>query len=118
MNLLLVVFFLQPLTCNFCCHLPVVFVLNVAVLYCCLFLPWPQLVNFVYFVILVAVSFGFISFVRRKSTLSQAFFNKRYFSSLRCVFSFATFFQLESSSFAFRTFSAKRKTQRRAPPLR
>jgi hypothetical protein len=31
MNLLLGGFF-QPLTCHFCCHLPVVFVLNVAVL--------------------------------------------------------------------------------------
>jgi hypothetical protein len=29
-NLLL--FFLQPLTCHFCCHVPVLFVLNVAVL--------------------------------------------------------------------------------------
>jgi hypothetical protein len=35
---------------------------------------------------LVPVNFGFIPFVRRKSTLSQAFFNKRYFASLTCVF--------------------------------
>jgi hypothetical protein len=39
MNLLLVFFFLQPLTCHFCCHLPVVFVLNVAVL----ILLWPSM---------------------------------------------------------------------------
>jgi hypothetical protein len=35
---------------------------------------------------LTPVNFGFISFVRRKPTLSQAFFNKRYFASLTCVF--------------------------------
>jgi hypothetical protein len=41
----LLVFFLQHLTC----HLPVVFVLNFAVLillFVCFFLQWPQLVNF------------------------------------------------------------------------
>jgi hypothetical protein len=40
-------------------------------------------------------------------------FNKRYFASLTCVFLFAALFQLEPSSFAFRTFFRQKKSQRR-----
>jgi hypothetical protein len=68
---------------------------------------------------LAPVNFGFISFVRRKSTLSQTFFNKRYLAPLTCVFylrhsSNWNPHRLHSEPFFF----TKRKTQRRAPPIR
>jgi hypothetical protein len=78
-----------------------------------MYLQWPQLVNLLCCTWSPLILDLFHLFAENQR-YHRHFFNKRYFASLTCVFYFAILFQLEPSSFAFRTFSAKRKSQRRA----
>jgi hypothetical protein len=74
----------------------------------------------IYFILLdlVPVNFGFSSFVHRKSTLSQAFFNKRYFASLTCVFYFAVLFQLDWNPHRLHSEPLPPKEKHNVGPLR
>jgi hypothetical protein len=110
---------LQALTCHFVCYVPVFCYFK----YCCIPLVVylcdvpTQLVNFLYFVKLSFCLFGFVSFFF-SSKLLQAFLIKGILRPSHVCFICGTLPTGTPTVCIPNLFSAKRKSQRRAPPIR
>jgi hypothetical protein len=108
---------LQALNCHFVCHVPVFLLFK----YCCL-----HLVVYLCDVLNLLISCTSLNLISVLCIRSNFFFikviadifNKRYFASLTCVFYLRHSSNWNPHRLHSEPFSAKRKSQRRAPPIR